>query len=158
MKWSILLAKTAQGMTQDDIEADEDFCKLLASLKYLRVNYQPFSAQEALYETLSQPLRNFLNRIIFIYATINPTINPTRPPVAPGVGYSSSEKQRPGPLDLCLLFREVVDVKRSTGAGTSIREMLFSSIAEYNRGVNTKVGGVTLSFNSLKSVRVIFRL
>ena len=142
MKWSILLAKTAQGMTQDDIEADEDFCKLLASLKYLRVNYQPFSAQEALYETLSQPLRNFLNRIIFIYATINPTINPTRPPVAPGVGYSSSEKQRPGPLDLCLLFREVVDVKRSTGAGTSIREMLFSSIAEYNRGVSTKVGGV----------------
>ena len=58
----------------------------------------------------------------------------------PGVGYSSSEKQRPGPLDLCLLFKEVVDVKRATGNGTSIRELLFSSIAEYNRSVNTKVG------------------
>lgn len=59
----------------------------------------------------------------------------------PGVGYSSSEKQRPGPLDLCLLFREVVDVKRASGAGASIRELLFSSIAEYNRSVSTKVGG-----------------
>ena len=58
----------------------------------------------------------------------------------PGVAHSTSEKQKPGPLDLALLFRGVVDVKK-VNVLTSTRELLFSSIAEYNKGVSNKVGG-----------------
>ena len=60
--------------------------------------------------------------------------------VLPGVAHSTSEKQKPGPLDLALLFREVVDVKK-VSVLTSTRELLFSSIAEYNKSVSNKVGG-----------------
>lgn len=52
---------TAEGMTYDEIAADEEFCKLLASMKYLRVNFSPMTAQRALYETLCQPLSLFGN-------------------------------------------------------------------------------------------------
>ena len=58
----------------------------------------------------------------------------------PGVAHSTSEKQKPGPLDLALLFWEVVDVKKASGAGSSTREILFSSIAEYNKCCTSKVG------------------
>ena len=50
---------TAEGMSSDEIALDEEFCKLLASLKYLRVNYSNMTAQRALYETLCQPLSLF---------------------------------------------------------------------------------------------------
>ena len=57
-----------------------------------------------------------------------------------GVAHQTSEKQKPGPLDLTLLFREVVEVKKGGGNGASTREILFSSIAEYNKSCTNKVG------------------
>ena len=56
-----------------------------------------------------------------------------------GVAHQTSEKQKPGPLDLTLLFREVVEVKKGGGNGASTREILFSSIAEYNKSCSNKV-------------------
>lgn len=48
--------KRSEGITHEEIEADDDFCRLVASLKYIRVNYNPMSPQAALYETLCQVL------------------------------------------------------------------------------------------------------
>ena len=55
----------------------------------------------------------------------------------PGVAHTTSEKQKPGPLDLALLFREVVEVKKGS-QGSSTRELLFNSIAEYNKQCTNK--------------------
>ncbi|CAK9074707.1 unnamed protein product [Durusdinium trenchii] len=55
-----------------------------------------------------------------------------------GLAHSTSEKQKPGPLDLALLFREVLEVKKHSGTGSSTREVLFASIAEYNKCCTSK--------------------
>ena len=52
------VAPVAQGLSQDEIAADMEFCQMLASLKYLRANYTPYAAHDALYETLSLWLSN----------------------------------------------------------------------------------------------------
>ena len=46
----------SKGITPEEIAADPEFQQLLASLKYIRVNYQPMPAHVALYETLSRPV------------------------------------------------------------------------------------------------------
>lgn len=47
------LTSSAEGIcSPEDIAADDEFCQMLASVKYLRVNFTPYSAHEALYETL----------------------------------------------------------------------------------------------------------
>ena len=43
-------------------------------------------------------------------------------------------------MDLGLLFKEVIRVKRVSGCNASVREILFASIAEYNRMCTTKAG------------------
>ena len=48
----------SKGIGVDEIAADPEFCQLLASLKYIRVNYNPMTPQAALYETLCQPLKD----------------------------------------------------------------------------------------------------
>lgn len=60
----------------------------------------------------------------------------------PGVAHRTAEKQRPGPLDLALLFQEVVKHKKLSGSTSSTREILFASIAEYNKLCSSKVQGV----------------
>lgn len=68
------------------------------------------------------------------------SLSPTAHQPNSGLAHSTSEKQKPGPLDLALLFRAVIDVKRTAGVGSSVREILFTSIAEYNRRCTSKVG------------------
>ena len=46
-------------------------------------------------------------------------------------------KQKPGPLELALLFKEVIRVKRAAGNSSSVRELLFSSVAEYNKSCSS---------------------
>jgi hypothetical protein len=57
--------KKSKGLTPDEIAADEEFVKLLASLKYIRVNFTPMSAHAALYETLSHPITDWHWVVIF---------------------------------------------------------------------------------------------
>lgn len=67
--WSLspsLLGFTAQGVKPADIAKDEDMVALIASLKYIRVNYQHFTSPEHyMYEALSHAL-NFLSSMFAI--------------------------------------------------------------------------------------------
>lgn len=100
---------------------------MLASLKYLRCNFTPYSAHEALYETLCVALSFIVRetncRSKKAYFHSHPR----------GTAHRTSEKQKPGPLDLALLFKEVLRVKRGANASISVRECLFTSVAEYNK-------------------------
>ena len=58
-----------------------------------------------------------------------------------GTAHRTSEKQKPGPLDLALLFKEVIRVKKGDGVSISVRECLFSSVAEYNKKYGTTKAG-----------------
>ena len=128
-----------KGITQDQIAADEDFCTLLASLKYLWANYEPMSAHGALYETLCHSSQFFLDQRERINVNHQLSCSLTLDRPMPGVAHITSEKQKPGPLDLALLFQQVVEVKRGGGNSSSTREILYASVAEYNKKATTKV-------------------
>ena len=70
-----------------------------------------------------------------LYSCIAPTPDPLTPDPE-GTAHRTSEKQKPGPLDLALLFKEVLRVKKGDGA-ISVRECLFASVAEYNKKYGT---------------------
>ena len=58
----------------------------------------------------------------------------------PGLANRTAEKVKPSALDMVLLFKEAVRVKRHSNPSSSLRDMLNSVIGEYNRVVATKVG------------------
>lgn len=66
-----------------------------------------------------------------------------------GLAHRTSEKQRPGPLDLALLFQEVTRVKKLSKPSSSMRDLLMSSIQEYNRLQTNKSWRVTESDRKL---------
>lgn len=73
-----------------------------------------------------------------------------------GLAHRTAEKQRPGPLDLALLFQEVVKVKKISRPTASMRELLLGSIQEYNRTQTTKAWKVSetdrkLIYNCIRS-------
>lgn len=73
-----------------------------------------------------------------------------------GLAHRTAEKQRPGPLDLALLFQEVVKVKKISRPTASMRELLLGSIQEYNRIQTTKAWKVSetdrkLIYNCIRS-------
>ena len=73
-----------------------------------------------------------------------------------GLAHRTAEKQRPGPLDLALLFQEVVRVKKISRPSASMRELLLGSIQEYNKLQATKAWKVSesdrrLIYNCIRS-------
>ena len=57
-----------------------------------------------------------------------------------GLANRTAEKVKPSALDMTLLFREAVRVKRLATPGVSVRDLLNSVVSEYNRTITTKEG------------------
>ena len=68
----VYLFSASEGVTPSQIADDDDMVDLIASLKYVRVNYIHFSSPEmCLYEALSLVLKNLLCLYIFLFVSCN---------------------------------------------------------------------------------------
>ncbi len=56
----------------------------------------------------------------------------------------TADKQKPGPLEMALVFKEAVRNKRLSNKSASLRDLLNSAVAEYNRKATTKARNVIL--------------
>ena len=86
-----------KGVKPEDILEDADMIDLIASLKYIRVNYVHFdSPEKCMYEALSLAPSN---------PSVLSEIQVQTLVLRWGLANRTAEKQRPGPLELTLLFK-----------------------------------------------------
>ncbi|CAJ1433619.1 unnamed protein product [Effrenium voratum] len=83
-------------------------CKVVASLKYIRCNFTQQKSEEC-----------------FFYEALS-------------LANRTAEKQKPGPLDVTLLFKEIVRIKKLASPHASMRDLLFKAVTEYNRQCSSK--------------------
>lgn len=57
-----------------------------------------------------------------------------------GLANRTAEKQKPGPLDLVLLFREIARIKKVAQPHASLRDLLTKSVQEYNKAAPPSPG------------------
>ena len=55
-----------------------------------------------------------------------------------GLANRTSDKQRPGPLDLTLLFKEIVRLKKISSPTSSTRDLLMKAVQEYNKSISNR--------------------
>lgn len=132
-----------QAVTEGDLQEEVDVCRMIASFRYVRCNYNKHDSPEYfLYESICGPaiLVHFQSFVFhnFLIQNMNNSFL-LLPLTLAALANRTAEKTKPSALDLMLLFKESVRLRQASAKGKSLslREVLFACVGEYNKTVGS---------------------